>query len=79
MADDLKPAYLLAGSDRPKVERAIGRLRERFGEDSVERLSAREASGEDAVAVCNALGVPVIGLKTFENIFCEGKARRAIK
>jgi DNA polymerase III subunit delta len=57
VADELKQAYLLTGSDRPKVERAIGRLRERFGEDSVERLSAREASGEDAVAVCNALGL----------------------
>jgi DNA polymerase III subunit delta len=57
VADELKPAYLLTGSDRPKVERAIRRLRERFGEDSVERLSAREASGDDAVAACNAMGL----------------------
>jgi DNA polymerase-3 subunit delta len=54
---DLKAAYLLTGSDRPKIERALHRLRERFGEDSVERLSARDASGEDAVAACNALGL----------------------
>jgi DNA polymerase III subunit delta len=54
---DLKAAYLLTGSDRPKIERALHRLRERFGEDSVERLSAREASGEDAVAACNAMGL----------------------
>jgi DNA polymerase III subunit delta len=57
VADELKAAYLLTGSDRPKVERALRRLRDRFGEDSVERLSAREASGEDAVAACNAMGL----------------------
>jgi DNA polymerase III subunit delta len=54
---DLKAAYLLTGSDRPKIDRALRRLRERFGEDSVERLSAREATGEDAVAACNAMGL----------------------
>ena len=54
---DLKPVYLLTGSDRLKIERALRRLRGRFGADSVERLSAREASGRDAVAVCNALGL----------------------
>jgi DNA polymerase-3 subunit delta len=58
---DLKAAYLLTGSDRPKIERALHRLRERFGEDSVERLSAREASGEDAVAACNAMGLFAAG------------------
>ena len=58
---DLKAAYLLTGSDRPKIERALHRLRERFGEDSVERLSAREVSGEDAVAACNALGLFAAG------------------
>jgi DNA polymerase-3 subunit delta len=57
VADELKSAYLLSGSDRPKVERAIRRLRDHFGEDSVERLSARETSGEDAVAACNAMGL----------------------
>ena len=57
MPADLKAAYLLTGSDRPKIERALRRLRERFGEDSVERLSARERSGEDAVAACNAMGL----------------------
>jgi DNA polymerase III subunit delta len=57
VAGDLKAAYLLTGSDRPKIERALRRLRERFGEDSVERLSAQEASGEDTVAACNAMGL----------------------
>jgi len=54
---ELKAVYLLTGSDRPKIERAINRLRERFGDDSVERLSARDAGGDDAVAACNALGL----------------------
>ena len=57
MADDLKAAYLLTGTDRPKIERALHRLRERFGEDAVERLSARDASGDDTVAACNAMGL----------------------
>jgi len=61
VADELKAAYLLTGSDRPKIERALRRLRERFGEDSVERLSAQEASGEDAVAACNAMGLFATG------------------
>jgi DNA polymerase III delta subunit len=54
---DLKPVYLIAGSDRPKVERAVRRLRERVGQASVETLSAVEASAEQAVAACNALGL----------------------
>ncbi len=57
MSAELKAVYLLTGSDRPKIERAIHRLRERFGDDSVERLSARDAGGDDAVAACNALGL----------------------
>jgi DNA polymerase III subunit delta len=54
---DLKPVYLIVGSDRPKIGRALQRLRERIGEDSTEQLSARESSGEDAVAACNSLGL----------------------
>jgi DNA polymerase-3 subunit delta len=57
MADELKPAYLLAGTDRPKIDRALERLRHRFEPDSVELLSATDASGEDVVAACNALGL----------------------
>jgi len=57
VANELKPAYLLTGSDRPKIARALHRLRERIGPDATEHLSAREASGEDAVAACNALGL----------------------
>jgi DNA polymerase III subunit delta len=54
---ELKSVYLLTGSDRPKITRALRRLRDRFGADAVEQLSAREASGADAVAACNALGL----------------------
>jgi DNA polymerase-3 subunit delta len=57
MADELKPAYLLAGTDRPKIDRALERLRRRFEPDSVQFLSAGDASGEDVVAACNALGL----------------------
>ena len=57
VAEELKAAYLLTGSDRPKVERALRRLRDRFGEEAVERLSAQDVSGEDAVAACNAMGL----------------------
>src|SRR5437867_8223973 len=57
VANELKPVYLLTGSDRPKIARAVRRLRDRIGDDSTEHLSAREASGEDVVAVCNALGL----------------------
>ena len=54
---ELLPAYLITGTDRPKVTRALRRLRDRVGEDATETLSAHEASGEDAVASCNALGL----------------------
>ena len=57
MADELKPAYLLAGTDRPKIDRALERLRRRFEPDSLELLAAVDASGADAVAACNALGL----------------------
>jgi DNA polymerase-3 subunit delta len=54
---DLKPAYLLSGSDRPKIARALRRLRDRVGDDATEQLNAREASGDDVVAACNAMGL----------------------
>ncbi len=57
MADELKPAYLLAGTDRPKIDRALDRLRNRFDSGALETLNAKEASGEDAVAACNAMGL----------------------
>jgi DNA polymerase-3 subunit delta len=57
MADELKPVYLLTGSDRPKIERALRRLRDRYDSESVELLNAADTSGADAVAACNSLGL----------------------
>ena len=56
-AEPLEPAYLLTGNDRPKIVRALRRLRARFGAESVEQLAADTSSGADAVAACNALGL----------------------
>ena len=55
--EPLLPVYLLTGNDRPKIVRALRRLRVRFGDDAVEQLAADGASGADAVAACNALGL----------------------
>jgi DNA polymerase III subunit delta len=58
MADEpLSPVYLLTGSDRPKVARALRRLRGRFPAEAVELLSAESTSGADAVAALNSLGL----------------------
>jgi len=58
MADDeLRPVYLLLGSDRPKITRALARLRARFGPEGVETLAASSASAEDVVAALNSLGL----------------------
>jgi DNA polymerase III delta subunit len=56
-ADPLLPVYLLSGTDRPKIRRALARLRARLGEEALEVLSAADASGADAVAACNAMGL----------------------
>src|SRR5439155_24587090 len=57
VATELKPVYLIVGVDRPKIQRAIRRLRDRIGDESTELLSAVEAAGEDAVAACNSPGL----------------------
>ena len=56
-ATGLESAYLIAGSDRPKVRRALGRLRARFPEEAVDVLTAEEADGRTVAAACNALGL----------------------
>ena len=55
--EPLRPVYLLTGSDRPKIARALERLRARFDEASREHLFADATSGAEAVAACNALGL----------------------
>jgi DNA polymerase III subunit delta len=57
VASELKPVYLIVGGDRPKIQRALRRLRDRIGDDATESLSALDTSGEDAAAACNALGL----------------------
>jgi DNA polymerase III subunit delta len=53
----MKPAYLIAGSDWPKVDAAIVRLRARFAPESIEQLSAGGEEPVDVAAACNALGL----------------------
>jgi DNA polymerase III subunit delta len=54
---EMKPAYLIAGSDWPKVDAAIARLRARFAPESIEQLSGGGDERIDAAAACNALGL----------------------
>jgi DNA polymerase-3 subunit delta len=49
-----KPVYLLTGSDRPKIETALARLRRHFAPEATDLVSAMDTSGEAAVALCNA-------------------------
>src|SRR3954452_7716587 len=57
MADALLPVYLLTGTDRPKIGRALRRLRTRFGDEAVEGLSTDMVSVEDVAAELNSLGL----------------------
>ena len=61
MAAELKPAYLITGSDRPKVALALKRLKARFRTESIEELSGESgpdsAGGAETVASLNALGL----------------------
>jgi DNA polymerase III subunit delta len=45
---------VITGSDRPKIETALARLRGHFAAEAVEIVSALDTSGEDAVGLCNA-------------------------
>lgn len=56
-ASELKPVYLLTGSDRPKIEVALQRLRRHFVPESIELTTAQETDGPTAVALCNAGGL----------------------
>lgn len=49
-----KPVYLLTGSDRPKIDTALARLRSHFVSEAVDLVSAVDTSGEAVVALCNA-------------------------
>lgn len=49
-----KPVYLLTGSDRPKIDLALSRLRLHFAAEAVEIVSALDTSGDEVVSLCNA-------------------------
>lgn len=49
-----KPVYLITGTDRPKIETTLSRLRRHFEPESIEIVTALETSGEEAVGLCNA-------------------------
>jgi DNA polymerase III subunit delta len=50
---ELRAAYLITGSDVPKIETALARLRSHFAPEAVERVSAVETTGAEVVALCN--------------------------
>jgi DNA polymerase III subunit delta len=52
-----RPAYLIAGSDWPKIDAAASRLRSQFDEDSVEQITIGDEGAADVVGACNALGL----------------------
>ena len=49
-----KPVYLLTGSDRPKIETALARLRRHFAPEATDLRSALDTPGDAVVALCNA-------------------------
>jgi DNA polymerase III subunit delta len=49
-----KPVYLVTGSDRPKIETALARLRRHFAPEATDIRSALETTAEAVVALCNA-------------------------
>lgn len=48
-----KQVYLVTGSDRPKVETALARLRRHFEPEAIELVSAADTSGDAVVSLCN--------------------------
>ena len=51
---DLKPVYLLTGTDRPKIDTALTRLRRHFNHEAIEATSAHDVTAEAAAALCNS-------------------------
>jgi DNA polymerase-3 subunit delta len=49
-----KPIFLLTGSDRPKIDTALARLRRHFAPEATDVVSALDTTAEAAIALCNA-------------------------
>ena len=49
-----KLVYLLTGSDRPKIDGALVRLREHFAPEATDLRSALDTSADDVIGLCNA-------------------------
>ena len=49
-----KPVYLLTGTDRPKIDEALGRLRGHFPAEATDLRSALETSAAEVIGLCNA-------------------------
>jgi len=49
-----KPVYLLTGSDRPKIETALARLRRHFAPEATDIRSALDTTADAVVRLCNA-------------------------
>jgi len=49
-----EPVYLVTGSDRPKIDRTLERLRAHFDPGAVERLTAAGPEGASGVRTCDA-------------------------
>ena len=79
MADaPLAPVYLLSGTDRGKIRRAVDRLRDRFAADAVDMLSALDAEPDAVAGSCRQQGLFVEQrLVVVENIDAWVKPRRA--
>jgi DNA polymerase-3 subunit delta len=52
-----KPAYLIAGTDWPKVDAAAARLRGQFADDSILQITVGDDDAEDIVGACLSLGL----------------------
>ena len=53
----LAPVYLLGGTDRGKVRRALERLKERFGVDAIEHFDASACDPADVANACQQQGL----------------------
>ena len=61
MVNELKPVYLITGSDYPKIALAVKRLKGRFPSEVIEEVTGDQSpdstSGEATVAILNSLGL----------------------